>query len=208
MTTAVQQQQLFTQSVVNAIGGTAATAPQVGYLDKNKTLLQVEGTLSSQDPTDYFSFDFRSGSNLNMSVSGDKGVRVQLLDGSGTRVLADSSGTNISLNQVFANLKTGNGVAMKNGNYILKVTYDQGTSKDKNLNYTVTLSSGTTASSVYRTSAYATTIMQTLNAGGTISGYSSLTEASSVLTDAGATTTDYMTGEVTTTPLNILDYLA
>ena len=200
------QQQVFSQSITNLIGGTAATAPMIGYLDSNKTQLEVQGTISQQDPTDYFKFAFRTGSSMTLVTNMNPGVRVQLMDASGSRVLADSGGTNAQAKDAFAALKKSAGISMKNGNYMLKVTYDSGTSKTKPLNYDVTVGSGSTFVNRYKTLASADTIQNAIM-NGTYNTYSSTGVAAAGLTNAqsGATLSTFGVSGATT---NVLDYLA
>jgi hypothetical protein len=172
---------LYQQSIVNRIGGTATQAPHVGYLDANKSALEIRGTITQQDPTGYYVFSFRKGESFRIATNNNRGVRVQLLDQSGTRVLADNGGTNSSLKEVFAKLKSAEGLKLKNANYVLKVTYDVGVSKSRVLNYDVSLYSGDAYTAKYKTLASADTIQNQLLNGGSL-GFSATATAANLLT--------------------------
>ncbi len=148
---------LYTQAVMCVCNAKKTDSHHIGYLDKNKTKLQVKGTLTREAPVDYFTFTFRRGDSFRIALNNDEGVRIQLLDGSGSRLLADSGGTNTSLQEKFEALKAEK-LELKNGNYLLKVTYDAGISKTKELSYNFLLASGETFSTLYKTQAYADTI--------------------------------------------------
>lgn len=172
--------ELYTQKVVNPVKPSIEDAPQIGYLDKNKSALEVQGTITRQDTTNYFSFSYRTGDSITLVTNINKGVRVQLLDSSGYHVLADSSGTNATLKNAYSELKNGT-LDLKNGNYLIKVTYDSTANKNKTLNYDLTLASGTSFKTKYKTYALATTVYNTLLEGGDTGIYSSAGLAASLL---------------------------
>ena len=185
---------LYQQEVTSVIGATVSQSPHVGYLDQNKTALEVRGTLTQQDNINYFRFTYRKGTSIQLKANMSAGVRVQLLDGSGTRVLADSGGTS-SLKKAFADFASGD-LNLKNGNYAFKLSYSQGVSKTKDLNYDVSVFSGSTYAAKYKTMAYPTTVLYQLQSGGSV-GYSSAAKTASLMMDQQG-------GEDT----NIIDYLA
>ena len=194
-TSSATQARLYQQEVTSIIGATVAKSPQIGYLDQNKSALEVQGTLTQQDSSNYLRFNYRTGTSIQLKTNMNKGVRVQLMDASGNRVLADSGGSNTTLKQAFADFKSGD-LKLKNGNYVFKVTYDQGVSKTKDLNYDLSLFSGTTYAAKYKTLAYPTTILYQLQAGGSV-GYSGDTTAATM-----------MMGQQTGEDVSIIDYLA
>ena len=194
-TSSATQARLYQQEVTSIIGATVAKSPQIGYLDQNKSALEVQGTLTQQDSSNYLRFNYRTGTSIQLKTNMNKGVRVQLMDASGNRVLADSGGSNATLQKAFADFKSGD-LKLKNGNYVFKVTYDQGVSKTKDLNYDLSLFSGTTYAAKYKTLAYPTTILYQLQAGGSV-GYSGDTTAATM-----------MMGQQTGEDVSIIDYLA
>jgi hypothetical protein len=178
------QAQLFQRAIINPIGVTAATSGNIGYLSKDKTQLEVVGQLTSQDPIDMYNFTFQQGdsvklklTNINETVS----VHVQLYDGSGTRVLADNQGNSTTQN-AYNQLASTNGLNLKTGKYVVKVSYGKGVPKTQTQNYAIQLGSGTTFNSDYRTLGTATTVNRTLLAGGSI-GYNPNTTTASLLTN-------------------------
>jgi hypothetical protein len=189
------QAKLYKQEVTMTIGATIAKSPHIGYLDQNKSALEVQGTITQQDSTNYLRFNYRTGKSIQLNVSKDAGVRIQLMDASGNRVLADNGGTNNALKQAYVDLRNGN-LNLKNGNYVFKVSYDKGVSKTKTLNYDLSLFSGTTYAAKYKTLAYPTTILYQLQAGGTV-GYT-----------GNATTASMLMSQQSGEDVSIIDYLA
>ncbi len=198
MTLAVRQM-LYQQSVVNKINGTVADAAHVGYLDANKTALEVRGTITQQDPVGYYKFSFRKGDSVKLATNNNRGTRVQLYDQSGSRLLADSGGTNSTLKAAYAKLKSSEGLKLKNTNYVLKVTYDVGTSKSRGLNFDVTLTSGDTFTAKYKTLASADTIQNQLMSGQS-TGYNISATLGTLLTSQSDGSSTSIT--------NVFDYFA
>ena len=77
-------------------------------------------------------------------------VRVQLYDGSGSRILADNQGTTAQ-QQAYAQLTSSTGLNLSNGKYAVKVTYGTGGDKTQPQNYAIQIGSGTTFTADYRT---------------------------------------------------------
>src|SRR5277367_1877628 len=87
---------LYQRAVTNSIGVTAATSNSIGYLSTNRTQLEVAGQLTGQDPIDMYNFTFQNSGGVRFNLIGIDGTtppRVQLYDGSGSRIIADSQGT-------------------------------------------------------------------------------------------------------------------
>src|SRR5262249_46238225 len=87
---------LYQRAVTNAIGATAATSNSLGYLSTNRNKLEVVSQLTTQDSINFFNFTFQNGGLVRSrvtSIDGKAEVRVQLYDGSGSRILADNQGT-------------------------------------------------------------------------------------------------------------------
>src|SRR5271170_4917865 len=155
--------QLYQRAAINQIGVTAASSNSIGYLGTNRTKLEVVGQLTGQDPTDMYNFVYQNNGpvELNLiSIDGAATARVQLLDGSGSRVLADNQGTTAQ-KQAYAQLTSSSGLNLTNGKYVVKVTYGSGGDKTKAQNYAIQISSGTTFTADYRTLASATTVQNT-----------------------------------------------
>ena len=191
---------LYQQAGTNQIGVTPSTSTNIGYLDPNKTQLEVVSSITAQNPTDMYNFYFRNGgpvtlnlttitnSNSGNSKLGNGTVRVQLLDPTGTRVLADSAGT-AAQKSAYAQLTSAKGLNLKAGGYLVKTTF-AGAKSVKPVDYTIQLNSGTTFNADYRTLAATATLQQTLLAGGSL-GYSPASAAAALLTNqANGTSTD------------------
>ncbi|MGE3623153.1 MAG: hypothetical protein AB7H77_04690, partial [Bdellovibrionales bacterium] len=150
--------------------------------------LEVVSQLTPQDNINMFNFTFQNSGKVHFKVNtldNKAEVRVQLLDTSGTRILADSEGKTKALKDAYATLISREGLDLKNGKYVIKVTYGAGTNKNQNQNYAIQVGSGTTFKSDYRTLASATTIKNTLMAGGSL-GYNSLSSTAALLASQSA----------------------
>ncbi len=189
--------ELYTQKVINPVKATLDTATHLGYIDKNKIAVEVQGTITRQDKTNYFTFTFRKGDSLKLDTNINKGVRIQITDSSGYHILADNGGHNATLKKAFEALKNGT-LDLKNGNYAIKITYDDSAYKNKTLNYDLTLSSGTSYKNKYKTFAQATTVYNTLLEGGDIGNVYSQTATAATLMTALSDGTD----------INLFDYMS
>ena len=104
--------QLFQRAVTNPIGVTASTAVNVGWLNANEGQLEIVGQLTGSDPVDMYKFTFQQGSELNLNVTnidGSVNQHIQLLDASGSRVIADNQG-NATTKAAFAQLTSSKGL--------------------------------------------------------------------------------------------------
>ena len=183
---------LYQRAVTNAIGATAAASNNLGYLSTNKSQLEVVGQLTGQDPTDFYNFTFQNSGAVKLgltNIDGSVTVRVQLYDGSGSRILADNQGTT-DQQKAYTQLTSAIGLDLSNGKYVVKVTYGTGGNKSQPQNYAIQIGSGNTFTSDYRTLASAATIQNTLLAGGSL-GYNPLTSTAALLTsEANGTSLD------------------
>jgi hypothetical protein len=194
---------LYQRAVSNPIGVTAATSNNIGYLATNKSQLEVVGQLTGQDPTDMYNFTFQNSGLVGFNLIGIDGTappRVQLYDGTGTRILADSQGT-VAQQAAFAQLQ-GNGLQLNQGNYLVKVTYGAGGNKQQPQNYALQIGSGQTFQSDYRTLASPTTIQATLLSGGSLS-YNPLSATAAMLTSEQNGTSIDVFGVLSQFPTNI-----
>jgi len=146
--------QLYSRQAYNQIGTKAASAINIGWLAENQSSLNVVSQLTSADNTDYYSFTLQSGNNLKFGFDSTQtpnpsDLRVQILDSSGTNVIADSGGT-AAQQAAYKSLTTTDGLAAKAGNYIAKISYAANAPKTSQ-NYVFNLFSGTTFSSQYKT---------------------------------------------------------
>ncbi len=194
--TAAPDTQAFGQQAYHSVNETAQTAVPVGWIQQNKTAINTTSLLTPVDSTDYYSFILQSGNNLKLSLTNltdqtnTSAVRLQLLDGSGGRVIADNQGT-AAQQAAFAELTSSTGLAATPASYVVKATYGQGASKDTNLEYNFQVFSGTTYSSVYNTTASAQNYENAVLSGDLGGGYNpSVAAASYLVNQANGTTTD------------------
>jgi len=172
--------QLFTRESRNRVDVTAWTADHIGYLDKNKSMLQVIGTITQDAPVAMHAFMFRRGEELQLFSNSNPGTRIQIMDSNGRKVFADSHSDDPVLLENYAKLMAGK-LDIPNGNYILKVSRDMNTvSKFATLNYDIRLSSGDSYTQRYQTKAGAMTILQHLQEQGTL-GYNAASITAAVM---------------------------
>ena len=191
---------LYSRTITNKIGVTAWSAEHIGYLDYNKTQLQVRGTITGQCKEAMYAFMFRKGDTMRLSITENTGetgfTRIQIMDSNGRKVLADSAGTNQKLKDNYTALLNGT-LALDNGNYTLHVMHNVSKAPmTKTLNYTVKLSSGTTYKTRYKSEAGAQTLLQYYQENGTM-GYTLASMTAGFLTSV-------QNGDDT----NLFDYLA
>ena len=96
--TATSTAQAYSRQAYNKISETAATAVNIGWLAENQSSLNVNSQLTSTDNSDLYSFTLQTGNNLKFGfdttqTANPSDLRVQILDGSGMQVIADSQGT-------------------------------------------------------------------------------------------------------------------
>lgn len=175
------RQVLYQKSEVHSINSAASDAIDLGYLDKNKSQLVVQTTLTQADNSAYFSFNFRSGDQIQLSTNINKGIRVQIYQASNNRLIADNYG-NSTTKEAYADFTDKTGKSLKNGQYIVKLSYADSASKSSDLSGALTFSSGTTFVSRYKTLSAPETMQSYLSRGGDFSssGGSQLTIASFV----------------------------
>ncbi len=148
--------QLYTHADYNKITGTAATAVNIGWLQQDKSMLDVFSSLTSADHTDYYSFTLQQGDNLKFGFKTSKtknttGLRAQLMNSTGSFVIADNYGTPAQ-QKAYQELTTTKGLTAKTGKYVVKVFYaDNATKKDTP--YEFGIYSGTTYKAQYKTTA-------------------------------------------------------
>jgi hypothetical protein len=186
MTYATSDAASYTTKAYNKLNATASTAVNIGWLSENKSALSVTSQLSEVDSTDYYSFTFEQGSALklafnNQTTAADAtGVRVQLLDVSGTDVIADNEGT-AAQQAAYASLTSSTGLDAQTGSYVVKVSYAADANKTQAQTYNFDLYSGDTYENMYATTASAQTFSNAYYSGTWASSlpYSSASAAAS-----------------------------
>ncbi len=185
-----EQAQLFTRQEFNQIKATAASAINIGWLDKNVSSLAVSSELTSVDSADYYNFTLQQGNNFKLAfnnLTDSSALHVQVLDSSGLGVVADNQGTSAQ-QAAFAALTSDSGLNASPGQYIVKVSYANGASKSSNEVYGFQLYSGDSYTSLDKTTASPQTLQNLLLSGGS-QGYTPTSESASLLTDLSNGTT-------------------
>lgn len=129
-------------------------AVTIGWLQQDKSMLDVVSMLTAADNTNYYSFILQRGDNLKFGFNTDttkdlSKFRVQLLDSSGLRVIADNMGTK-EQKELYEQLTTKNGMETKPGSYLVKIAYADGASRS-DAAYEFGIYSGTTYAAQYKT---------------------------------------------------------
>ncbi|MDR3448957.1 MAG: hypothetical protein P4M15_04275 [Alphaproteobacteria bacterium] len=181
---ATSDAQLYTTSQYHTINEKASSAVNIGWLQQDKSMLDVNSQLTSTDNTDYYSFTLQQGNNLkfgfNTSTTTDSSkFRVQLMDSSGSRVIADTEGT-AAQQAAYKELTTTNGLTANAGSYIVKVSYAANATKS-DATYEFGIYSGTSYAAEYKTTASAQTYANAV-LNGDVSGSSSSTAIAAYLT--------------------------
>ena len=183
---AADNAQVFGKQSYHTINETAQSGVPVGYLNQNKTALDVTSLLTGVDATDYYSFVLQGNSNnLKLSLSNltnakaTNGVHFQLLNAGG-QVVADNLGS-VAQQEAFAKLTSKTGIPGTPGSYYIKATYADGTNKNTNLTYNFKLFSGTGYSALYRTSASAQTYQNALLSGNIGTGFNAASATASYI---------------------------
>lgn len=133
----------------------AESAATIGWLYENKSALAVTSQMSAVIPEAYYSVTFQKGSNLKLALNNHTnttGLRVQLLDTTGSKVFADSNGTE-EQKAAYASLTSSDGLKAKTGNYVVKVSYDKSADHTKPQVYDFKLYSGNSYENLYETTA-------------------------------------------------------
>jgi len=140
---------------VHLANETAATGINIGWLYENKSALAVTGQITNTVDEEYYSFTFQKGDALKMSFDNHTDtaeLRVQLLNSTGTAIIADSEGTDAQ-QEAYAALLSSDGLEVNTGQYIIKVSYKAGENKTKDQIYDFKLYSGTCYDKYYETQA-------------------------------------------------------
>ncbi len=131
---------------------TSSSAINVGWIFKDKSALSVKGQMTSVCDEQYYSFTLQQGEDLKFAFNNKTGtseLRVQLYDSTGSKLLADSHGTE-KQRKAYASLVSSDGLAAKAGNYVVKVSYASGAAK-KDQTYSLNIYSGTVYDALYET---------------------------------------------------------
>lgn len=185
VTAASSKTPVYSRQAYNKINATALLNNiNIGWLQGNKSALQVYSQLTSADNADWFTFTLQSGTDLKFGFDSSvttnaSDLRVQLYDGTGSKLIADSQGTPAQ-QAAYKELTTTNGLTSNPGQYAVKISYVPGATQTTNT-YQFNLYSGTSYNAVYRTLASAQTYGNALLAGNVAGGYSKNTAIAAYL---------------------------
>ncbi len=159
---------LYEASAYNRIVTDPSKAINIGWIQQDKSMLDVYSKLTNDDNTNYYIFTLQQGNNLKFdfntaTTQNESGLRVQLMNSIGTLVYADSAGT-AAQRALYAQLTSSSGVDASPGNYLIKITYADGIKRD-GLVYEFGVYSGSTYSAQYKTTASAQTYANAILAG-------------------------------------------
>lgn len=151
---------LYTTSAYNKIKATAKSAINIGWLQQDKSMLDVYSTLTSVDSKDYYSFTLQQGDNLKFDfksseTKNESNLRVQLMNSTGTYVIADNKGT-AAQRAAYDKLTTKDGLAASAGGYTVSISYADGATKTDSP-YEFGIYSGSVYAAEYKTTASAET---------------------------------------------------
>jgi hypothetical protein len=164
--TAASNAALYTATAYNKITTSASAAINIGWMKQDQSMLDVYSELTSVDNADYYSFTLEQGNNLKFGFNSSTtpsttGIRVQLMNSSGTEVIADNEGT-ADQQAAYQALTTVNGLTASTGGYVIKISYTSD-AKKSDTPYEFGVYSGSTYTSEYKTTAsaetYATAIL-------------------------------------------------
>lgn len=161
--------QLYTRTEFHTIGETAASGPNIGWLNENKAATSVTSQLTHVDGSQFYNFTLQKGSNLKLAFNNQTGTaktQIQLLDSTGNRVIADNYGTDAQ-KKAFADLTSSSGLAASPQGYSLKVAYAKGVDTTKSQTYDFKLYSGSSYSSLYKFTVSAQTYQNAVLSGNT-----------------------------------------
>lgn len=151
---------LYETAAYNKIKTDATKAINIGWMQQDKSMLDVYSQLTNDDNTNYYIFTLQQGNNLKFdfnsaTTANEAGLRVQLMNSTGTYVYADNQGT-AEQRARYEQLTSSTGIDAQTGDYMVKITYADGVTKS-DLPYEFGVYSGSTFSAQYKTTASAQT---------------------------------------------------
>jgi hypothetical protein len=147
------QAQLFTRQAFHTIGETAASGVNIGWLSENKSRLDVLSQLTAADQSGFYNFTLQQGQNLKLAfqnTTNTANLHVQLLDVTGTQIIADNFGTDAQ-KKAYADLASTTGVKASPGQYSVRVGFATGATNLAKQTYNFQIYSGDTYLNSYRT---------------------------------------------------------
>lgn len=130
----------FQQDVKKSSLNAAAFATNIGVLTKDVSRLNVMSNLAAGDPADFYKVKVTNDGAMTLGQVGDKGVRLQLMDKSGS-ILADSDEQAGAAYESYKQLRAGTFAATK-GDYTVRVSRAPGEDAGESKNYAFQLLQG------------------------------------------------------------------
>jgi hypothetical protein len=129
----------YQQSTSDVQGDSPLTARDIGTLIRGKTRLNVVSALTENDLVDFFKFNVASAGPVQLGVTGDAEVNVQIINRRGD-IIADSGAIKGSTKaENFEKLNTGD-FDMAAGDYTIKVTRGTSVQRSERPNYAIQIS--------------------------------------------------------------------
>jgi hypothetical protein len=132
-------------------GDTRSAARFIGYLTENRTRLNVFSALTDNDNADHFSFTLRKPGRVQIGISGDSAVKLELLEMNGGRVIFNNSAKSTDPLYKAAEDASQGKLELKAGTYVLRTSRIDGTDRREKPNYIVQLVMGDTFTEDYET---------------------------------------------------------
>lgn len=143
----------FSTDNIHLANGTKDSAVNIGWLYQNQSALSVRSQITDICDEEFYSFTLQKGDNLKVAFNNHTqtaDLRVQLYDATGTRVLADTHGTEAQ-KAAYEALSSAEGFATKSGTYMVKVSYARADQRTKTQQYDFKVYSGDYFHKMYQT---------------------------------------------------------
>ncbi len=152
-TTASSGSQVYVRDVSLPLNTSLETANSLGTLIADETQLNARAQVMRENPIHFYKFTL-DGDSIKMNflnVTGSSGLRIQLLNSSGTIVADSSSTASTALQTAYNDLSSSDGLDQEAGEYFVKVTFDTAALRSVPQLYSIALYSGTHFTTSYQT---------------------------------------------------------
>jgi hypothetical protein len=178
------QAQLFSRQSYHTIGEGVTGGVNIGWLSADKSALNVVSQLTNVDKAESYLFTLQQGNNLKLAFNNQTNTaktRIQILDPTGTNVIADNYGTDTQ-KQAFAALTSSNGLKSDPGQYAVQVSYAPNVNTAQTQTYDFQIYSGNTYINLYKTTTSAQTYENAVLSGNPhVTGYNPANATASYL---------------------------
>lgn len=130
----------FQKTVRKSSSNTNFYATDIGILAKNTTRLNVISNLAANDTVDFYKFKVTTKGQAAMGMTGDEGVRIQLMSKNGT-VISDTDKTAGKSYDNYLKLASGE-LELDRGDYTVRVTRNKDTPAKESQNYALQFQMG------------------------------------------------------------------